>query len=163
MIQQELIDDSEEVARIINSEWMVDGELQQAAFTLNPNETYLSVNRTSIDSYEDDVRSFVASHERFQFDKGMFYKVALLSVSDVRSIKVFNEDDQQLNINVEVEPRSTHTKSHAGIFVRYGSNNIIPSREVPEDLAQKVVSTDMILQDVRWELLELAKLQTNSL
>lgn len=160
---QIVVEDSEEIARIVSSEWIVDGELQQAAFVLNPKETYLSVNRTGIDSYEDDVRNFVSTHKSFQFDGGKSYKRALLSVLDVRSIKVFDEDNQQLNINVEVEPRPTRNKSHAGIFVRSDSTNIIPNRKVPEGLEQKVDSIDSVLQDVRWELLKLAELQTKSL
>lgn len=54
-------------------------------------------------------------------------------------------------------------KSHAGIFVRSESKNLIPNRQVPEELASKVVSADAILQDVRWELLELAELQSKTL
>lgn len=159
MKKEQIVESSENVARILSSEWIVDGELQQSAFTLSPNETYLSVNRTSIDSYEDDVRNFVSTHEKFQFDDGKSYRRAMLSVSAVRDIKVFDEDNQQLEINVEVESRATHTKSHAGIFVRSGSTNIIPNRQIPEGLTKKVVSSDIILQDVRWELLNLAQLE----
>lgn len=160
MTHQQLIDDSEDIARIVSSEWIVDGQLQQTAFTLNPNETYLSVNRPLIDTYDDDVRSFVSTHEKFKFNEGTSYKRALLSVSEVRAIQMFDDKNEKLNIDVEVEPRAAHTKSHAGIFVRSGATNIIPNRQVPEELASKVLSSDIILQDVRWELLELAELQS---
>ena len=162
MKQQQLVDDSEDIARIISSEWIVDGELQQTAFTLNPKETYLSVNRPCIDTYEDDVRNFLSTHEKFKFDEGHSYKRALLSVLDVRAIKVYDADNKQLDIDVEVEPRASHTKSHAGIFVRSGSTNIIPDRQIPEELYSEAISSDAILQDVRWELLELAEFQTIS-
>lgn len=163
MTQQQLVSDNEDIARIVSSEWIVDGELQQTAFTLNPKETYLSVNRPSINTYDDDVRSFVSAHEKFQFDNGKSYRRAMLTVLDVRNIKVYDDEDNQLNINVEVEPRDIHTKSHAGIFVRSESKNLIPNRQVPEELASKVVSADAIFQDVRWELLELAELQSKTL
>ena len=159
MIQQNSkIDDSEDVARMISSEWIVDGILQQTAFMLNPKETYLSVNRPCVDSYEEDVSKFVSNHERFRFENDS-YKRALLSVLDVRSIKVYNDSEELLNVNIEVEARNVHTKSHAGIFVRSGSTNIIPERQLPEEVASKHVSVDMVLQDIRWGLLELAELQ----
>ena len=157
MMQDNTIDGSEEVVRVVSSEWVVDGELQQSAFMLNPRETYLSVNRPIIDSYEADVRSFVLSHDKFLFDNGNSYRIASISVSDIRAISVYNEDNQELNINVEVEPRDTHTKSHAGIFVRSGEINIIPNRQLSE--FPKTVSTDMVLQEVRWGLLDIAQLE----
>ena len=155
---QNKVEDSESVARIVSSEWIVDGVLQQTAFMLNPKETYLSVNRPYIESYDDDVFKFVSSHEDFLFEERA-YKRALLSVSDIRNIKVLDEAQQLLNINVEVEPRDVHTKSHAGIFVRSGSTNITLDRKTPESATSKAVSADMVLQEVRWELLDLAQLQ----
>ena len=91
------------------------------------------------------------------FDNGNSYRIASISVSDIRAISVYNEDNQELNINVEVEPRDTHTKSHAGIFVRLGEINIIPNRQLSE--FPKTVSTDMVLQEVRWGLLDIAQLE----
>ena len=91
MTQQQLVSDNEDIARIVSSEWIVDGELQQTAFTLNPKETYLSVNRPSINTYDDDVRSFVSAHEKFQFDNGKSYRRAMLTVLDVRNIKVYDD------------------------------------------------------------------------
>lgn len=158
-MQDNTIDDSEVVVRIVSSEWVVDGELQQSAFMLNPRETYLSVNRPVIDSYEADVRSFVLSHDKFLFDDGSSYRIAPLSVLDIRAISVYDEDNQKLNINVEVEPRDTHTKSHAGIFVRSGAENIIPNRQISDSAIPKTISTDMVLQEVRWEFLNIAQLK----
>ena len=58
--QEQPILDSEAIVRIIRQEWLVDGVLQQSAFTLKPQETYLSVNRPAVDTYDADVQSFVS-------------------------------------------------------------------------------------------------------
>ena len=47
--------DDEQVARIVSLEWVIDGELQLAAFALAPRETYLSVNRPIVETYDEDV------------------------------------------------------------------------------------------------------------
>lgn len=151
--------DSEIISHVIRQEWLVDGVLQQTAYTLNPNETYLSVNRPAIDTYEADVLAFVVSHDDFQFDNGKKFHCAVMPVSGVRGIKVMDENDTPLAIEVEVEPRDVHTKSHAGIFVRSDAQNIIPGRSLMGTSIQEAVSVDMILQDVRWELLALSTLE----
>ena len=155
--------DSEIISRVIRQEWLVDGVLQQTAYTLNPNETYLSVNRPAIDTYEADVLAFVVSHDDFQFDNGKKFHCAVMPVSGVRGIKVMDENDTPLAIEVEVEPRDVHTKSHAGIFVRSDAQNIIPGRSLMGTFIQEAVSVDMILQDVRWELLALSTLEDHEI
>lgn len=65
-------------------------------------------------------------------------------------------------IDVEVEPRDVHTKSHAGIFVRTGAQNVLPGRFLMGTVLESV-SVDMILQDVRWELLALSTLEENEI
>ena len=155
--------DSEIISRVIRQEWLVDGVLQQTAYTLNPNETYLSVNRPAIDTYEADVLAFVVSHDDFQFDNGKKFHCAVMPVSGVRGIKVMDENDTPLAIEVEVEPRDVHTKSHAGIFVRSDAQNIIPGRSLMGTFTQEAVSVDMILQDVRWELLALSTLEDHEI
>ena len=122
--------DSEIISRVIRQEWLDDGVLQQTAYTLNPNETYLSVNRPAIDTYEADVQAFVISHDDFQFDNGKKFHCAVMPVSGVRGIKVMDDNNNPLSIEVEVEPRDVHTKSHAGIFVRTGAQNILPGRSL---------------------------------
>lgn len=52
----------EKVARILSREWVVEGVLTNAAFTLRPKETYVSVNRPAIATYDSDVASFVIEH-----------------------------------------------------------------------------------------------------
>lgn len=49
------VPNSEDVARILSTEWIVDGKLSNVAFTLRPHETYISVNRPAISSYNNDV------------------------------------------------------------------------------------------------------------
>lgn len=153
-----VVDDNEKIARIVSKEWIVDGELQQTAFVLKPRETYLSVNRLSVHSYAEDVANFVSNHPKFLFEENS-YQRALLSVSAVRAIDVFDEAGEKLDINVEVEAREAHVKSHAGIFVRSDSTNIIPERMLPDEMISKDVSVNTVLQDIRWGLLELAELQ----
>ena len=161
--QEQSILDSESIVRIIRREWLVDGVLQQSAFTLKPQETYLSVNRPAVDTFDTDVQSFVSSHAGFQFDNGKKYRCASMQVSGVRSIKVFDENDQPLAVEVEVEPRNIHTKSHAGIFVRTGTQNVLPGRSLIGTSVPEEVSVDMILQDIRWELLALSTLEEHEI
>ena len=161
--QEHPILDSESIVRIIRQEWLVDGVLQQSAFTLKPQETYLSVNRPAIDTFNADVQSFVSSHASFLFDNGKKYRCASLQVSGVRSIKVLDESNQPLAVEVEVEPRDTHTKSHAGIFVRTAAQNVLPGRSLMGTSVPEAVSVDMILQDVRWELLALSTLEEHEI
>ena len=54
------VDSSEKVARILSTEWFVDGQLMNIAFTLLEGETYISVNRPVISTYDSDVAGFVA-------------------------------------------------------------------------------------------------------
>lgn len=61
----DIVQDSEKVARLIDNEWVVNGKLQLSAFALRPKETYISVNRLSIPSFNEDVRSFVSQHPSF--------------------------------------------------------------------------------------------------
>ena len=91
------------------------------------------------------------------------HRCASMQVSGVRSIKVFDESDQPLAVEVEVEPRDVHTKSHAGIFVRTGTQNVLPGRSLIGTSVPEEVSVDMILQDIRWELLALSTLEEHEI
>lgn len=153
-----MVADDEQVARIVSHEWVIDGELQLTAFALAPRETYLSVNRPVIDTYDEDVLQFVSSHSSYFDEKKQSYKRALLEVKDVRAISV-EKDGLRLNANVEVEPRDSHTKSHAGIFVRVEGKNVVHGRLLPEGQLPYNVSEEYLLQQVQWDLLELAELQ----
>ena len=134
-----------------------------SAFAFAPNETYLSVNRISVETYDLDVRNFVMSHPAYQVaESSLSYRRALMNVSDINSIKIINEDEE-LAVNVEVEPRDTYTKSHAGIFVRTNGQNIVSGRKMPPETLPVGVSVDMVLQEVQWKLKDLSTLQVCNL
>ena len=159
MENSSLIADTEDVARLLHPSWVVDGVLQHYAFVLRRNETYISVNRSMVSSYKEDVSSFIEKHPTFYSDKSQSeYMRALLRVGDVRMSKV-TIDDVVLNIDVEVEPRDTFTKSHAGIFTRYKGHNLKVGDMVSIESAEKEVSTDDVLLEVRSRLLDLARME----
>lgn len=159
---QTIVADEEQVARLVSQEWVVDGVLQVAAFVQAPRETYLSVNRLSIDSYNDDVRQFIEAHPKYHNAAEDSYMRALLDVADIRAISVV-VDGLKVDANVEVEPRDVHTRSHAGIFVRVKGRNVVPGRQLPSDQLPYNVSEEMLLQRVQWELHDLAELQRQTL
>lgn len=148
---------SENVARILSKEWFVRGKLNSIAFTLDLGETYLSVNRTAIESFKTDVENFVSSHQAYSFGGGD-YKLSLLNVGEIRAIDV-NVGDTNMNIDVEVEPRNTHTKSHAGIFTRFQNKNIKRGQLIKAVATAEEISTDSILLEVRSELLRMSTIE----
>ena len=149
------VDSSEKVARILSTEWFVDGQLMNIAFTLLEGETYISVNRPVISTYDSDVAGFVAKHGKYLFGTDS-YKRAILCVSDIRDIKV-DAFGEPLKINVEVEPRDSHTKSHAGIFTRYENKNV--KRGDTLSILEKEVSADDVLIKVRSQLLNMSTVE----
>ena len=153
------VDSSEKVARILSTEWLVDGQLMNIAFTLLEGETYISVNRPLISTYDSDVAGFVTKHDKYLFGTDN-YKRAILSVSDIRAIKV-DAFGEPLKINVEVEPRDSHTKSHAGIFTRYENKNV--KRGDTLSLLAKEVSADDVLIKVRSQLLNMSTVEQMTL
>lgn len=159
MTENTIVESSERVARILSTEWLVDGQLMNIAFTLLEGETYISVNRPAIDTYDSDVAAFVAKHDKYSFDSD-FYKRAMLNVADIRAIKV-DAFGEPLNINVEVEPRDVHTKSHAGIFTRYENKNV--KRGETLNHFEKNVSADDVLIKVRTQLLNLSTVEQMAL
>ncbi|MBQ4406063.1 MAG: hypothetical protein II852_03535 [Bacteroidales bacterium] len=153
-----VVSSDENIARIIRNEWISDGELLITAFALAPKETYLSVNRPSVESYQNDVREFISKHPDYQSNNNTTYNRALMNVGDVRNIDIqFN--GKKLNVDVEVEPRDSHTKSHAGIFVRTEKQNVIHGRELFGESVPAGISADDILHEVRWALYDIAELQ----
>ena len=154
--------DSEDVARILNPQWLAGRKILNMAFTLRERETYISVNRTSVPSYSDDIKNFVTSHKSFQFnnDNTNYYR-ALLNVGDIRGIQV-NNNGTPLNVDVDVEPRDAVTKSHAGIFTRHESKILKLGNTQPIFMKYNV-SVDEVIFEVRAALLKLAKLEMCSL
>ncbi|MBR1668641.1 MAG: hypothetical protein IJ693_10250 [Bacteroidaceae bacterium] len=157
------IDSKENVVRILANDWVINGVLQQTAFTLRDSETYISVNRPAVTSYTSDVTSFVRDHKNFRCESQgrVTYQWAILNVGDIRDIAITN-GEQPLSINVEVEPRDVFTKSHAGIFTRYGLRNIKRGDVLTFDQT-KDLSANMVLLKVRLALLRLSTVNTCSL
>ena len=146
---------SEYVARILRKDWLEDGKLVHTAFALRYGESYVSVNRLAIPSFEMDVRDFIGLHPDYDFGNGKS-KYATLNVGDVRDIKVELEG-VTVNMDVEVEPRDLHVKSHAGIFTRIGNRNIKPGGSFVTDDPEACYSSDALLLKVRLQLLRMAK------
>ena len=159
MTESTTVGSSEKVARILSTEWFVDGQLMNVAFTLLEGETYISVNRPAISTYDSDVAGFVTKHGKYLFGTDN-YKRAILSVSDIRDIKV-DAFGEPLKINVEVEPRDSHTKSHAGIFTRYENKNV--KRGDTLSLLEKEISADDVLIKVRTQLLNMTTVEQMTL
>jgi len=155
MTDSTIVGSSEKVARILSTEWFVDGQLMNIAYTLLEGETYISVNRPVIDTYDSDVAAFVVKHNKYLFETDK-YKRAMLSVSDIRDIKV-DAFGEPLKINVEVEPRDSHTKSHAGIFTRYENKNV--KRGDTLSHLDKDISADDVLIKVRTQLLNMSTVE----
>lgn len=153
------IERSENVVRLVNTKYVVDGIVSVEAFATSVGETYLSVNRQCIASFADDVSAFVRLHVEFrlQLDRGISCYGAMMNVGDVNDIVIVRGADK-LDVSVEVEPRANHTKSHAGIFVRSNKTNIVRGRQMRSDTIPRGVSTDSILMEVQWSLQELADL-----
>ena len=130
----------ENVARILSKEWFVKDKLLSVAFALDAGETYLSVNRPAIDTYDSDVSAFVKKHSSYAFDNES-YKRALLNVGDIRCI------------------RDAHTKSHAGIFTRFQNVNIKKGQILKAGPTAEEISADTVLLEVRKELLALSTVE----
>ena len=158
---QSFISDEESVARILHNDWFVGGRLQLGAFTLRPRETYISVNRPSVNSFLADVTDFVNSHDDYQYSSSSCL-CAVLKVRDVRGIKV-NYGNRPLRIEVEVEPRTLHTASHAGIFARTGGINIKPGQTLPPEALPLGISADDVLMEIGWGLIAISSVEEQML
>ena len=160
-IQQKSVSSEETIVRLLHQAWVVNGVLQQTAFELRNGETYLSVNRPAIDTFSADVISFLEHHPEYRTaPQNSSYRKASLNVGEVRGIDI-HLDDQKLEVEVAVEPRSSHIKSHAGIFTRVEGANIKGGQSNPINMGNdKILSANMILQKMRWHLLQLAQVCT---
>ena len=158
------VDNNETVVRILHKEWVVDGQLQVTAFALRQGESYISVNRPSIDTFTSDVSDFVSKHADYKVsDEGsLTYRQASLDVSAVRNIK--GELGQlSADVSVEVEPRDAHYKSHAGIFTRYNEKIIKGGQESIQDKNDCLMPVRAILQKVQHQLLALSTLEQHEI
>ena len=162
-MKQEQISSVEQVVRLLNRIWIVEGELQPAAFVLNAGETYLSVNRPAIASYESDVEDFISKHPAFcvRSTQKMYYR-ANLSVGDVRNIGCLI-GKERLQVDVDVEPRSMHYHSHAGIFTRVDGVTVKAEKSLVYPGSKYGVSSEPILMKLRFELLRLSNVEMCSM
>lgn len=148
------ITDKEKIVRILSKEWLDGDKLLHVAFALRQNETYISVNRPSIDTFNNDVAIFVKSHTCFSFDeRASSCRFASMNVGDVRKINV-ELDGKVAEVNVEVEPRNAKIKSHAGIFTRYNGCNLKAGRTI--NVSQENIPVDDILLKVRMKLAKIS-------
>lgn len=154
-----LVPKREDVVRLIHQDWVVNGILLRNAFMTAKGETYLSVNRPAVKSYESDVLDFISNHPQYLAkDSANEYYRGRMNVGEISIIEV-SLNDQPLNVSVEVEPRNAHYQSHAGIFVRSGDSNIVSGRPLKSDHIPVGVSSDDILQEVQWALRDFALLE----
>lgn len=156
-----LIPDTENVARLLNNEWIYGNRILLAAFQLRHGETYLSVNRPTISSYDTDVSAFVAAHPSYACSDNS-YRRALLSVGDIRQIRI-SEGQIRALVDVEVEPRDAYTQSHAGIFTRLQGRNLKVGDTIKTSPLPQELSADSILLEVRQQLRQMAIMELCSL
>lgn len=151
------ISNNESVVRILKKDWFDDGKLMHVAFALRKGESYISVNRPSVDTFENDVRNFVKAHQDYAFgEDSQEYCGANLNVGDIRDIHVVL-DDRCVDIDVDVKPRDVYIKSHAGIFTRYGNINLKPGDTICFESEKSDMSADDILLKTRLHLLRKAQ------
>ena len=154
---QQDIQNNEDVARILSNEWFDNGKLLHIAFRLRKGETYISVNRPAISSYQSDVEDFIKNHCDYQLMPDT-YRRALLNVGKIRNIKV-SVGDTSMFADVEVEPRNTKTLSHAGIFTKFQNKNVKEGQIIKTGVAEKEISADTLLLEIRCLLLKLCKIE----
>ena len=141
----------------------MDDELMHIAFALRYNETYISVNRTESETFATDVRHFVETHNEYLFgEEANMLRFAKLNVGEIRQLRV-SLRGIEVSVNVEIEPRGTHIKSHAGIFTRQSGKNIKPQTDIFVPELQENVSADDILLKVRYQLLTLSDIKQENL
>jgi len=151
------VSNDEHIARILNNDWFDEGVLLHIAFLLRENESYISVNRPAVETYIEDVETFISSHLEFLYHEEA-YRRALLNVGDVNSIAI-EVGETKMKACVEVEPRDAHTKSHAGIFTRFQNKNIKRGQLLKAGPTSEEISADTILLEVRMALLEMATIE----
>ena len=66
-------------------------------------------------------------------------------------------------IDVEVEPRATHIKSHAGIFTRFQNKNIKRGQLLKAGPISEAISADTILLEVRSQLLNISNIEEHEM
>lgn len=144
-----MMDDKENVARLLKSVWVCDGELSPAAFNLRPHmrETYISVLRESCDSFPDDVKT--VAHGKYP----ALY--ARLNVGELRRLEVESLEDEVCFDVKEVD--NAYLMSHAGVFIYINKQQIVGGEPFESYELKHGISADSILLSIREVLAEYAK------
>lgn len=155
-----LVDGKEFITRSLNTNWVVDGIIGPTAFDWSKDETYLSVNRKSVDTYKADLTDFANSHQSFLFDNNGKHEVlaAEMKVGNVNNIR-FKKDNNQLSVELPVIVRDKHYKSHAGIFAKSDGKNLNRNLSSVVEPAELGVSANAILQELRLKLRNISTLK----
>ncbi len=160
MSQNQTVSNTEQLDRILQREWLVDGKLQASAFALRRDETYLSVNRPSVSSFSHDVMDFITRHPEFRsLGSAAACRVAELNVGQVRDIR-FHLGNNLAEVFVEVEPRDNNYQSHAGVFTKCDGKNFKGGQESVVISNGKHFPAKAILQKVRYALLQKTELKS---
>lgn len=155
------IGQKEDIVRILFRDWVIDDRLQLNAFALRPGESYLSVNRLAVESSFSDIHDFVNHHPDYMIpgETGKCH-LAVIRVRDIHDLSI-SYMEWIASLTVEVEPRSAHYKSHAGIFTRVRGRNLKRGQqlELLANNGQKVSYGEIELK-VQLNLVRLAQLTT---
>ncbi len=146
------ISNSEDVVRAIFSPQMIgaDGELLLAAFALRvfkdgSAETYISVNRMSVESWFEDIRK-IPQHKNRQL-----YGYAQLNVGQIHNIELAVNGHEIVFTVVDCSEGST--ASHAGVFTEIeghtlsgGSNPVLASLtpNLPESFVMMAIQEELL-------------------
>lgn len=141
-----MMKNEENVARAIFSPRMIiDGRLIPAAFELREaiNESYLSVLRTSIDTWEEEMNLIPQRKNR------QLYGYALMNVGEIRTLKL-------TDVVYGVKPFPTESmKSHAGITISYKGQALQGGKKI--DVLPPGMTQDFLLLAIRSQLTTLAQ------
>lgn len=141
-----MMTDSENVARAIFSPRMiVDGILIPAAFELRESikESYLSVMRTSIPSWKDEIKLIPQRKNR------QLYGYSIMNVGEVRALKL-----NDVEYDVQAFPTET-MRSHAGITISYKGKQL--QGGVHLESLDPGMTEDFLLLAIRSQLTTLAQ------
>lgn len=143
------IDGSENVARILKSAWVFDGEISPSAFNLRPqiHETYISVLREACDSFSPDVKE--VAHGKFPV------RYAQMNVGELRKLQVDALEDE-VNFDVKAVD-NIKLLSHAGIFLFINYKQLIGGEPFESVELKHGMPADSILMTIRETLSEFAK------
>lgn len=140
---------SENVARVLKSVWLCDGELSPAAFTMRPHihETYISVLKETCNSFKEDIKT--VTHGKFPVS------YASMNVNELEQLKVDAvEDDVRFDVYTV---DNDYLLSHAGIFIFINEQQLVGGEPFESLELQHGTSADSILLSIRETLADYAK------